>query len=122
MVGRPVREKCFEFGVGFFRQNDLECHEFIAMPAAAIRFPDRADRGAATQVDCLLLDIHLGGLSGIELRRRLKDSGSTLPVIFMTGLDAEAMIEQALKAGCVAFLRKPFQARQLIEAIKKAVP
>jgi CheY-like chemotaxis protein len=79
-------------------------------------------RGAATQVDCLLLDIHLGGVSGIELRRRLKDSGSTLPVIFMTALDDEAMREQALKAGCVAFLRKPFQARQLIDAIKKAVP
>ena len=79
-------------------------------------------RGAATQVDCLLLDIHLGGLSGIELRHRLKDSGSTLPIIFMTALDDEAMVEQAVKAGCVACLRKPFQARQLIEAIKKAVP
>ena len=40
----------------------------------------------------------------------------------MTALDDEAMREQALKAGCVASLRKPFQARQLIEAIKKAVP
>jgi FixJ family two-component response regulator len=80
------------------------------------------DRGAATQVDCLLLDIHLGGVSGIELRRRLKDSGSMLPVIFMTALDDEAMRERAIKAGCVAFLRKPFQARQLIDAIKKAVP
>ena len=41
---------------------------------------------------------------------------------FMTALEDEAMREQALKAGCVAFLRKPFQARQLLEAIKKAVP
>ena len=80
------------------------------------------DRGAATQVDCLLLDIHLGGVSGIELRRRLKDFGSMLPVIFMTALDDEAMRERAIKAGCVAFLRKPFQADQLIDAIKKAVP
>jgi FixJ family two-component response regulator len=80
------------------------------------------DRGAVTQVDCLLLDIHLGGMSGIELRRRLKGSGSTLPIIFMTALDDEATREQALKAGCVAFLRKPFEARQLIKAIKMAVP
>ena len=80
------------------------------------------DRGAVTQVDCLLLDIHLGGMSGIELRQRLKGSGSMLPVIFMTALDDEAMREQALKAGCVAFLRKPFEARQLINAIKTAVP
>ena len=80
------------------------------------------DRGAVTQVDCLLLDIHLGGMSGIELWRQLKGSGSMLPVIFMTALDDEAMREQALKAGCVAFLRKPIEARQLMTAIKKAVP
>ena len=89
---------------------------------ATMVFAEFLDRGAATQVDCLLLDIHLGGVSGIELRRRLKDSGSMLPVIFMTALDDEAMREQALKAGCVAFLRKPFQARLLIDAIKKALP
>lgn len=50
------------------------------------------DCGAATQVDCLLLDIHLGGMSGIELRRHLKVSNSGLPVIFMTALDDEFCI------------------------------
>ena len=52
-----------------------------------------------------------------------KYSGSTLPVIFMfmTALDDEAMREQAIRASCVAFLRKPFKAHQLIDAIKKAV-
>jgi FixJ family two-component response regulator len=98
----------------------LDAHGFATMGFASAE--EFLDRGAVTQVDCLLLDIHLGGLSGIELLRRLKNSGSTLPVIFMTGLDDEAISEQALKAGCVAFLRKPFQARQLIDAIKKAVP
>jgi FixJ family two-component response regulator len=80
------------------------------------------DHGAATQVDCLLLDIHLGGMSGIELRRQLKASGSTLPVIFMTALDDDAMCGEALKAGGVACLRKPFPARQLIDAIESAAP
>ena len=98
----------------------LDAQGFATMVFASAE--DFLDSGAATQVDCLLLDIHLGGVSGIELRQRLEDSRSTLPVIFMTGLDDEAMREQTLKAGCVAFLRKPFQARQLIEAIKKAVP
>ncbi|MGO9699193.1 MAG: response regulator transcription factor [Xanthobacteraceae bacterium] len=78
------------------------------------------DRGAATQVDCLLLDIHLGGMSGIELRLQLKASGSTLPVIFMTALDDGAMCREAAKTGCVACLRKPFLAHQLINAIKSA--
>ena len=98
----------------------LDAQGFATMVFASAE--EFLDRGAATQVDCLLLDIHLGGVSGIELRQRLKDSGSMLPVIFMTALDDEAMRGQALKAGCVAFLRKPFQARQLIDAIKKAVP
>jgi FixJ family two-component response regulator len=71
------------------------------------------------QLDCLLLDVHLDGLSGIELRHRLRTSHPTLPVIFMSGLDDDATRRQALEAGCVAFLRKPFPARQLIEAIEK---
>ena len=78
--------------------------------------------GAATEVDCLLLDIHLGGMSGIELRRQLEVSASTLPVIFMTALDDEDTRVHAQKAGCVAFLRKPYSARQLADAIEKAVP
>ena len=79
-------------------------------------------RGVAAQVDCLLLDIHLGGMSGFELRNQLKISGSTLPVIFITALDDEDTRAQAQKAGCVAFLRKPYSARQLMDAIRKAVP
>ena len=79
------------------------------------------DHGAPSQVDCLLLDIHLGGMSGFELRRRLKISGATLPVIFMTALDDDDTRAQAQKVGCVAFLRKPYSARQLVDAIEKAV-
>jgi FixJ family two-component response regulator len=78
------------------------------------------ERDVAEPVDCLLLDIHLGGLSGIGLRRRLEASGSTLPVIFMTALDDAATRGQALSAGCVAYLRKPFPSRLLLEAIEKA--
>jgi FixJ family two-component response regulator len=83
---------------------------------------DFLDRAAATQVDCLLLDIDLGGMSGIELGRQLAASGSKLPVIFMTALDDEEILRQALIAGCIAFLRKPFTAHQLIDAIEKTRP
>ena len=79
-------------------------------------------RGGAAQADCLLLDIHLGGMSGIELRNQLRLSGSTLPVIFITALDDEDTRRQAHKAGCVAFLRKPYSARQLMDGIRKAIP
>jgi FixJ family two-component response regulator len=76
---------------------------------------------AKKQIDCLLVDIHLNGLSGIELRHRLKTSHPALPVIFMTGLDDNATRRRALEAGCVTFLRKPFSARQLVDAIEKVV-
>jgi FixJ family two-component response regulator len=73
------------------------------------------------RIDCLLLDIHLDGLSGIELRHRLKTSRPELQVIFMSALDDERSRRRAVEAGCVTFLRKPFQAIELIDAIKKVV-
>jgi FixJ family two-component response regulator len=66
---------------------------------------------------CLLLDIHLGGISGLELRRRLAASGSKCPVIFMTANDDENTRNQAMDVGCVAHLRKPFAGHVLVDAI-----
>ena len=80
------------------------------------------DSGEAEHVDCLVLDIHLGGMSGIELRQQLSTSRPVLPVIFMTALDDEAIRQQAIRVGCVACLRKPFAARELIDALDRAVP
>jgi len=72
------------------------------------------------QIDCVLLDIHLRGLSGIELRQQLRSSHPTLPVIFMTALDDDRVRQQALETGCAACLSKPFPAQQLLDAIEKA--
>jgi FixJ family two-component response regulator len=79
------------------------------------------DDAASSVVKCLVLDIDLGGMSGIELRQRLTASGSSLPVIFITAVDDEAIREMAIKSGCVAYLRKPFPGSVLIGAINKAV-
>ena len=98
----------------------LDAHGFTTM-----KFPSAEEflgSGEATRADCLLVDIHLDGVSGIELRRQLKVSHPGLPVIFMTALDDEAVRREALEAGCVTFLHKPFPAHELIEAIKRAVP
>ena len=78
------------------------------------------DSSTAQDAACLVLDIHLGGMSGIELRRRLKAVRSTIPVIFITAVDDEAVHREAMDAGCVACLRKPFQGSLLISAIDKA--
>ena len=76
--------------------------------------------GAGSTADCLLLDIHLDGMGGFELRRRLSSAGSRLPVIFMTAFDDDATRHEAANLGCVAYLRKPFAGHLLMEAITDA--
>ncbi len=97
----------------------LDAHGFATRKYASAEEFLNCDVGA--QVDCLLLDIHLGGMSGIDLNRHLKAEGSRLPVIFMTALDDEVARQEALSVGCVACLRKPFAARQLMDAIGNAI-
>jgi len=63
---------------------------------------------------CLVLDIHLTGMSGIELQHRLHAEGSSLPVVMVTGSRAEVVREHAERAGCFAFLLKPFSAESLL--------
>src|SRR5258707_5044164 len=69
---------------------------------------------------CVLLDINLGDVSGIELRHRLKAAGNHVPVIYITGNESPAIREAALASGCIAFLTKTFSMQSLIEPLKKA--
>ncbi|CAN7289193.1 response regulator [Rhizobium leguminosarum] len=78
-------------------------------------------RDPAVAIDCLVLDIGLGGIAGIELQRRLKEAGVNLPVIFITALEDERLRAEAEREGCIAYLRKPFAGSVLIAAIKKAL-
>ncbi|MGX5800702.1 response regulator transcription factor [Bradyrhizobium sp. Arg314] len=75
---------------------------------------------APERATCLVLDIQLGAMNGFELQRQLSDSGSKIPIIFMTAFDTEATHALAMEAGCSAYLHKPFAARLLFEAIHNA--
>jgi FixJ family two-component response regulator len=81
---------------------------------------DFLGRGDQSTFSCLVLDVNLGGMSGIELRRELRASGSSLPVVFLTGIDDDVTRATAQREGCIAFLRKPFSGNLLIEAIERA--
>ncbi len=70
---------------------------------------------------CLVLDIHLGGMSGLDLRRQLTALGRTTPVVFVTAHDEAKVREEAQELGCSAYLRKPVLGRLLLEAIGKAL-
>ena len=69
---------------------------------------------------CLVFDIHLPGISGFELRRRLVASGCASPVIFITAQDDEVSREEARQLKCIAYLRKPFEGAALLDAIQRA--
>ena len=75
----------------------------------------------AASAACLVFDIHLPGLSGLELRQRLLASGVQSPVIFVTAHDELDMHETARRSGAVACLLKPFPGRRLLDAIGQAI-
>ena len=70
---------------------------------------------------CLVLDVRLPGLSGLELQRKLAPASKRIPIIFITGHGDIPMSVQAMKAGAVEFLPKPFGDDQLLEAIQNAI-
>ena len=90
----------------------------------ALTFPSAEallEAGSADTAACLVLDIHLPGLSGFELSRRLQQNGSRSPVIFVTAYDDPASLAQAVDLGAFAYLTKPFLGQNLIAAINEAV-
>jgi RNA polymerase sigma factor (sigma-70 family) len=70
---------------------------------------------------CLVLDVRLPGVSGLELQRRMVRAGVTIPTIFITGHGDVPMSVQAMKAGAVEFLTKPFRDQQLLDAVQQAL-
>jgi FixJ family two-component response regulator len=69
----------------------------------------------------LLLDLHLSGMSGIDLQRRLREEGSTVPVIIITAGDDARSRQQAQQLGCAAYLRKPCDAQEILALLKPLV-
>lgn len=70
---------------------------------------------------CLVLDVQMPGLSGLDLQRELKEAGIHLPVIFITGHGDIPTTVRAMKAGAAEFLTKPFGERELLDAISQSV-
>jgi FixJ family two-component response regulator len=79
------------------------------------------DRERPERFDCLILDVQLGGMSGIELCARLTQSGIRTPVVFLTAHDEHEQRERAERAVCAAFLGKTEPGERLLAVIKGVV-
>ena len=88
----------------------------LASSAAEILESDVLDRAS-----CLVLDIRLPMVSGLEFQKRLTDLGATTPIVFMTGHADVPMTVRAMKAGAVDFLAKPFRDQEMLDAVAGAV-
>ena len=70
---------------------------------------------------CMILDVRLPGMSGLDFQRELAKTGVTLPIIFITGHGDVPMSVQAMKSGAVEFLMKPFRPQELLDAVQHAL-
>ncbi len=75
------------------------------------------DAGAAAEAGCLILDVHLAGMSGFELQKRLVEIGANRPVIFITAYDDQDSRTQAANAGAVGYFTKPFPGQSLLKTV-----
>jgi len=84
-------------------------------------FIDLVEAMPSFQPDCVILDVQMPGMNGLEVQQRLVKSGHRIPVIFITAHDELGVRGKALAAGAVAFLRKPFDDQLLIKTLREAV-
>ena len=98
----------------FLRALGYLAHAF-ASAEDFLRSPQVADNS------CLIMDVKMPGMTGLELQRQLQIQGCQVPIIFITSVDDENIRTQALNAGAVCFLTKPFEIRTLIKHLEEAL-
>lgn len=87
-------------------------------------FPSASDflaKHTNDRAGCLVLDIRMPGIGGLELQEKLNESGSTLPIIFITGHGDVPMAVDAMQKGAVDFIQKPFRDQELLDRINEAL-
>ncbi len=97
-----------------FRSVGLECRMFGSVAEFLKAVP-------ADAPGCLVLDIRLPGVSGLEFQAQLARTGANLPIVFMTGHGDIPMSVRAMKAGAVDFLTKPFRDQDMLDAVSAAI-
>ena len=100
--------------IALFESVGLRCEAF----SLATQF---LTRKAPEVVSCLVLDVRLPGLSGLDVQAQLAEAEISIPVVFITGHGDIPMTVKAMKAGAVEFLTKPFREQELLDAVRAAL-
>ena len=95
LEGKDYRVRCFESAESFLSRYD------------------------AREVACLIADIRMGGMTGLELQSRLIEVGSPLPIVFITGHGDVPMAVDSMKKGAMDFIQKPFKEDQLVSLVER---
>ena len=94
----------------------------VALQSKAFATPQEfLDSRRADCPGCMILDVRLPGMSGLDFQRTLAKAGVALPIIFITGHGDVPMTVQAMKSGAVEFLMKPFRPQELLDAVQHAL-
>src|SRR5262249_23176996 len=94
----------------------------VALRSEAFATPQEFLESKRTdQQSCLVLDVRLPGMSGLDCQRELAEAGVAIPIIFITGHGDVPMTVQAMKSGAVEFLTKPFRPQELLDAVQEAL-
>jgi FixJ family two-component response regulator len=104
------------------RQSIQDLLSSVALRSEAFATPQEfLDNKPADCPGCLVLDVRLPGMSGLDFQRGLAEAGMTIPVIFITGHGDVPMTVRAMKSGAVEFLTKPFRPQELLDAVQQAL-
>jgi RNA polymerase sigma factor (sigma-70 family) len=107
---------------GGMRQSLTNLIRSVGLRVEAFASAQEFLRSKLTDVPgCLVLDVRLPGLSGLDLQKRMADAGIEIPIIFITGHGDIPMTVRAMKAGAVEFLTKPFRDQDLLDAVQQAL-
>jgi FixJ family two-component response regulator len=94
----------------------------VGLPARAFSSAEEfLESGQQHQIACLIADIRMPGMSGLELQAKLNADRCRVPIIFLTAHGDEKMRMQALRAGAVEFMAKPFDDEALLESVRAAL-
>src|SRR5262249_42691966 len=103
------------------KRRNISCGCLATLAASFTSAEDFLKSGRVPDTSCLITDVHLPGMSGVELQSRLIVEGHHIPIIFITGFPEEAIRTRVLKDGAIAYLSKPLQEQSLITCLDQVL-